>query len=515
MQPLGWATIWLTTATAALLPHKSEFFGLAKKAQWLDVLAASGFSHGAQKPLGHGDGAHNSHNGGDLVKMREQNSELCDAGSRQWTGSIEVGEGKSMFFWYFESRNDPDNAPVLLWMSGGPGATGEFGLFLDSGPCRVNDDGNSTSRAEYSWNENSNVIYIDQPVGIGFSQVNDPSASPTNLHGGARDLYNFLSIFANEAFPHLADRPWHITGESMGGHYTTYYTKYMLEQEEERRHLGLTPRLPFRIDSIVAVDAYIDSSRQSVGYYEFFCLPSADNGNKPLMNETACSEMAAAVPECERLGAACRDTYDVTQCIHSAEVCEGTVGKYFLEGVKPGGWNPYDSRKKCISPPLCTPMDRGATLDFLNREWVQDRLGFTEHLNFSLIDFELNQRWSDDAQIFLPTTRELTWLLDETKVRILFINGNNDIIINTPGQIRMLNEQPWHEQAKFRAESLKDWYHEGGKLHRDGPLSGKRKGGQWKGSERLKLFTVDEAGHMAPFENAEAVQAVLDSWIAI
>lgn len=50
-------------------------------------------------------------------------------------------------------------------------------------------------------------------------------------------------------------------------------------------------------------------------------------------------------------------------------------------------------------------------------------------MEFSLIDFELNSRWGKEKTSFLPATRELGWILDNTDVHVLFINGNNDIIM--------------------------------------------------------------------------------------
>jgi cathepsin A (carboxypeptidase C) len=60
---------------------------------------------------------------------------------------------------------------------------------------------------------------------------------------------------------------------------------------------------------------------------------------------------------------------------------------------------------------------------------VQQRLGFNTSIPFDLIDMDANTRWQEDGHVMLPATRELTWLLDETDVRILFINGNEDIIM--------------------------------------------------------------------------------------
>ncbi|KAM5354841.1 hypothetical protein ACJ41O_001487 [Fusarium nematophilum] len=440
--------------------------------------------------------------------VTQQSADLCDAGSRQWTGTVNVTEEKSMFFWYFESRHQPENDPVILWLSGGPGATGELGIFKDIGPCSVNQDGNSTSRNEYSWTDRANVIFIDQPIGVGFSNVKDRDGMAKNIHEAAQELGKFLSMLTTEAFPELASKPWHIAGESFGGHYVTYYIHHLLNQELTHASLDLN------IASAIIVDGYIDGTRQSAGYYDFFCQDWRGDGSSSLMSTAECEEMASYIPECERLGELCRQSLEIEVCHSAAMRCEETVGKYFLANVKPGGWNPYDSRRPCVEPPLCSDLDAGAALRFLNRPWVQERLGFC-NVSFKLIDFDLNKRWDAERSIYLPTTKQLTWLLDNTDIHVLFINGNNDIIVNTPGQMRLLDEQPWKRQAWFRAQRYNEWYFQEGELS-PSPDSEKAKlGGIWKGDERLSLFTVDEAGHTCPFDQSQATGTVVRAWLRL
>jgi carboxypeptidase C (cathepsin A) len=56
------------------------------------------------------------------------------------------------FFWFFESRKDPTNAPLSIWMNGGPGSSSMVGLLRENGPCYVNADSNSTMISEWAWN---------------------------------------------------------------------------------------------------------------------------------------------------------------------------------------------------------------------------------------------------------------------------------------------------------------------------------------------------------------------------
>ena len=44
-----------------------------------------------------------------------------------------------------------------------------MGALSENGPCFVNKDSNSTYLNPWSWNNEVNMLYIDQPVQVGFS----------------------------------------------------------------------------------------------------------------------------------------------------------------------------------------------------------------------------------------------------------------------------------------------------------------------------------------------------------
>ncbi|KAH9363893.1 hypothetical protein HPB48_004092 [Haemaphysalis longicornis] len=105
-------------------------------------------------------------------------------------------------------------APLLLWLQGGPGSSSLFGQFLENGPLAIDAHGKVHPR-EHTMREYLNVIYLDQPVGAGFSRTGSPDGYPTTLEELSRDIHRFLEQFF-ELFPEYKDRDFYVAGESYG-----------------------------------------------------------------------------------------------------------------------------------------------------------------------------------------------------------------------------------------------------------------------------------------------------------
>lgn len=123
----------------------------------------------------------------------------------------------NQFFWYFPAMV-PDNkhAPVVVWLQGGPGATSLYGLFTENGPIRVRRD--KFERRKYNWALSHHMIYIDNPVGTGFSFTNDSRGYCTDETQVGEQLYTTLIQFF-QLFPELQQNKFFVTGESYGGKY--------------------------------------------------------------------------------------------------------------------------------------------------------------------------------------------------------------------------------------------------------------------------------------------------------
>lgn len=106
------------------------------------------------------------------------------------SGYFPVGSNY-MWYWYFETRDNNPDAPLVFWFNGGPGSSSMFGLFFENGPYIFEKDFVLKERV-IAWNNNANVIFIDQPLGTGFSTVDDKSM-PRTRKNIADDFYTFLS----------------------------------------------------------------------------------------------------------------------------------------------------------------------------------------------------------------------------------------------------------------------------------------------------------------------------------
>ena len=133
----------------------------------------------------------------------------------QYSGYLDVeDEDKHFFFWFFESRNEPSKDPIILWLNGGPGCSSLTGLFFELGPSSIGPDLRPIHNP-YSWNKNASVIFLDQPVNVGYSYS---SNSISNTVSAGKDVYAFLELFFQK-FPQFLQNEFHIAGESYAGHY--------------------------------------------------------------------------------------------------------------------------------------------------------------------------------------------------------------------------------------------------------------------------------------------------------
>ncbi|KAK7443171.1 hypothetical protein VKT23_015769 [Stygiomarasmius scandens] len=204
--------------------------------------AFSGFiSHAIALPHAHHDShlrglvpfdsraSRTAHTEGNLTFVH--NSNICETteGVGQLSGYINVEDDSAFWFWFFESRNDPDNDPFTLWLNGGPGCTSMIGLFTEHGPCTINTDRESTSINPYSWNNFTNILYLDQPFGAGYST----GVKVDNSEEAAKYVWQFFQVlWTSDRFSQFKDRQFILATESFGAHFGPVFIKYFNEQNK-------------------------------------------------------------------------------------------------------------------------------------------------------------------------------------------------------------------------------------------------------------------------------------------
>ncbi|KAF7521382.1 hypothetical protein PCG10_008318 [Penicillium crustosum] len=146
-----------------------------------------------------------------------------------WAGRLPVPgteDGNEIFFWLFQSEQPAYDDNLIIWFNGGPGCSSLIGLTTGNGP--ISFDGNSTQfiRNPHSWAKLGNVLYVDQPVGTGYSTASFPY--PVNDNGRVTtDFTQWLRGFF-KYFPHLQSKQIHLMGESYAGIYIPYFVSELL-----------------------------------------------------------------------------------------------------------------------------------------------------------------------------------------------------------------------------------------------------------------------------------------------
>lgn len=155
------------------------------------------------------------------------------------SGYITVGNDTTeanLFFLLTEVEGNSSDAPLLLWTQGGPGLSALFGLFLENGPVGFTINGNLEAQFYKRINtlqKNMSVLYIDLPVGAGFSFTEKITAYPRTLEDIVEHVEEFLEQFLN-VFSEYRGRPFYLAGESYGARYSVAIAKKLLSTSASR-----------------------------------------------------------------------------------------------------------------------------------------------------------------------------------------------------------------------------------------------------------------------------------------
>jgi len=95
---------------------------------------------------------------------------------------------------------------------------------MELGPSTVDKAGTKPVHNPYSWNNNASVIFLDQPINVGYSYGDD---SVSDTVAASQDVYALLVLFFKQ-FPEYKHLDFHIAGESYAGHYIPVFASGIL-----------------------------------------------------------------------------------------------------------------------------------------------------------------------------------------------------------------------------------------------------------------------------------------------
>ncbi|XP_037273644.1 venom serine carboxypeptidase-like [Rhipicephalus microplus] len=167
----------------------------------------------------------------DEAREKSQVELFRNMGINAHSGYITVNETINLFFVLVEGAKNDSSEPLLLWTQGGPGLSALFGLFLENGPVAINESGNLSPRNN-TLQKNMSVLYVDLPVGAGFSFTTHNDSYAKSLNDIVFSVMEFLKQFL-QLFGYYRNRPFYLGGESYGARYSVAVANRMLSHPED------------------------------------------------------------------------------------------------------------------------------------------------------------------------------------------------------------------------------------------------------------------------------------------
>ncbi|XP_043937227.1 lysosomal protective protein-like [Protopterus annectens] len=415
---------------------------------------------------------------------------------QQWSGYLNTTKGKYLHYWFTASQRDPAKDPLVLWLNGGPGCSSLYGLLAENGPFYVNDDGATLSENPFSWNTVANVLYLESPVGVGYSYSDDKKYQ-TNDEEVAENNYLALQSFFKK-FPDFTQNEFYIIGESYGGIYVPTLGLKIMKGTANINFKG------FAVGNGVSDDALNDHAVIYFGYYHgLFGETLWADLNRYCCKDGKCNFHNSTDTNCEEnIHRAFQVTYDIGLNMYSLyKDCPGWVGaRYqrfhtslnllfrfyqFTPPNKVGSTGHKGPEDDCIN--------ETAETMWLNQQEVRKAL----HISDAIQSWKFCSEEVTEGYCFYYTTMSDFYIkLLSSGLRVLVYNGDTDLVCNyLSGQwfVESLNQKP--------TSSYKPW------------LYNNQIAGFYQQYGNMTFLTVKGAGHMVPHSTPGAALKMFISFL--
>ncbi|OAY78782.1 serine carboxypeptidase-like 34 [Ananas comosus] len=375
----------------------------------------------------------------------------------QYAGYVTVNEshGRALFYWFFEVSHDVEKKPLVLWLNGGPGCSSiGYGEAEELGPLLMQKGVPQLRLNKYSWNKEANLIFLESPVGVGFSYTN---TSSDLLHLGdkitAEDSYAFLVNWFKR-FPQFRSHEFYIAGESYGGHYVPELSEMIFDENKSGPKENYINFKGFMIGNALMDD---DTDQNGMIDYAWDHAVISDrvyhdvktNCNFSEVNVTnACNNALNEYFAVYNI----IDMYSLYSpvCVENTSTASATNKHFWIEGASPKLFSKFKEWFK--KPAGYDPCVSDYTEVYFNRKDVQEAL----HANVTNIGYNwthcsnaINQ-WNDAPASMLPIIRKLI----DGGIRVWVYSGDTDgriPVTSTRYTLRKLGLQtilewtPWYD----------------------------------------------------------------------
>jgi len=389
------------------------------------------------------------------------------------------GNDGHIFFWLFSSRSNPATDPLVLWLTGGPGCSSELAIFYEQGPYRLADDCTASINA-YAWNGEANMLFVDQPVGVGFSYADNDDAYCSDEDCVGEDMYEFLNAFVT-ALQQFSTQDVFVTGESYAGHYVPAVSWAVYQKVKSGES-------SINLKGFAIGNGLVNPAVQYAGYRPY----ALDN---KLITQTQYDGLKFYENECiARLKKGDADEYTQYMCNHIVDTILQDAGNI----------NVYDIRKQCTYQPLCYNFTAANYL--LTTQSVTDSLGVSdkaaawESCNMDVHKAFMTDWWSN-LEVNIPK------MVDEGGLRVLVYSGDQDYIVNWYGGRDWVSNMTWSGQQTYNSMDWQTWItdSEAGEF--------KTATSRTTGAS-VTFLRVFAAGHMVPMDQPENSYQMLKNFMS-
>ncbi|KAL5366569.1 Alpha/Beta hydrolase protein [Aspergillus floccosus] len=410
-----------------------------------------------------------------------KNSGICETtpGVNQYSGYLSVGSNMNMWFWFFEARNNPNQAPLAAWFNGGPGCSSMIGLFQENGPCHFVNGASTPSLNKNSWNTYANMLYVDQPIGVGFSYGKDDVTSTVTA---APYVWKLLQAFYAQ-FPEYESRDFAIFTESYGGHYGPEFASY-IEQQNAAIKAGSLSGQSINIVALGVNNGWIDATIQEKAYIDFSYNNSyhqlIDSSTRDSLLDAYSNQCLPALQQCTRAGSNSDCTNADSVCYQGIEGPISSSGDFDVYDIREPSNDPYPP--KTYSTYLSNPTVVKA---------IGARTNYQECPNGPYNKFAST---GDNPRSFLSTLSSVV----QSGINVLVWAGDADWICNWLGNYEVANAVNFSGNAQFSAKGLIPY-----------TVNGVEKG-QFKTVDNFSFLRVYRAGHEVPYYQPDTALQVFE-----